>query len=131
MNENPYAARTDLSVNNSSVPIQVDDSLLSIAKNVFLAWEKLRLIYLSILGLLTMSLIGFSGVFNLPLVQSIVFGAVVANVLYFAGPIVDTYIRWLGYKHSWPRWTMFVGGTLLSIVLAIGVLSIHLLPSQP
>lgn len=78
-----------------------------------------------------MTLVGFSGVFDLPLAQSIVFGAVVANVLYFAGPIVDTYIRWLGYKHSWPRWTMFVGGTLLSIVFAIGLLSIHLLPNQP
>ncbi|MFN7875851.1 MAG: hypothetical protein ACK5PB_11070 [Pirellula sp.] len=131
MNDNPYAARSDLSVNKSSVPIQTDDSLLSIARGVFLVWEKLRVIYLVILSLLTISLVGFSGVFDLPLVQSIVFGAVVANVLYFAGPIVDTYIRWLGYKHSWPRWTMFVGGTLLSIVLTIGLLSIHLLPNQP
>lgn len=131
MNDNPYAARSDLGVSKSNVPGQADDTLLSIARGVFLVWEKLRIIYLGILSLLTMSLVGFSGAFDLALVQSIVFGAVVANALYFAGPIVDTYIRWLGYTHPWPRWAMFVCGTLLSMVLAIGLLSIHLLPNQP
>lgn len=131
MNENPYATSSDLSTETLAEPLRADDSLLSTARDVFLVWEKLRVIYVAILGLLTLLLVGGVGVLSLPLVQSIVFGAVVANALYFAGPIVDTYVRWLGYKRSWPRWAMFVGGTLLSIVLTIVLLSVHLLPNQP
>jgi len=65
------------------------------------------------------------------LLRLIVLGAVVANVAYFAGPTVETYVRWLGYNRAWPRWVMFIGGTLMSIVLAIGVLATELLPDQP
>ncbi len=48
--------------------------------------------------------------------------AVVANVLYLAGPAVDSYIRWLGYRESWPRMAMFTVGTAFSALLAIVIL---------
>lgn len=131
MNDNPYAISTEQSVETFDAKLPNDESLLSIAKTVFLAWEKLRVIYLCILTLLTFFLVGFSGMFNFSLMISIMFGAFFANAFYFAGPVIDTYIRWLGYTHSWPRWVMFVGGTILSIVLAIGVLGSQLLPNQP
>lgn len=131
MNGNPYASSANLSDEKLDSKSLTDDSLLSIARTVFLAWEKLRVIYLSLLTLLTVLLVGFSGIFNVSLMISIMLGAFFANVLYFAGPVIDTYIRWLGYTHSWPRWVMFIGGTILSIVLAIGLLGSHLLPNQP
>lgn len=131
MNENPYAATNTA---NAAIPedtLGEDRSLLGIARNVFLAWEKLRIIYLGILTLFTFFLVGFSGLLNYSVVMSIVFGAFFANVLYFAGPVIDTYIRWLGYRSSWPRWVMFVCGTILSLLLALGLLGSQLLPNQP
>ena len=44
-----------------------------------------------------------------------------ANMLYLAGPVLDTYIRWLGYRENWPRFAMFVSGTALSALLAVMV----------
>jgi uncharacterized protein involved in cysteine biosynthesis len=131
MNDNPYASSSKPNAEELGTEPPIDETLLGIARNVFLAWEKLRVLYLGILTLLVLLLVGFSGILNLSLMISIVFGAFFANVFYFAGPVVDTYIRWLGYRNSWPRWVMFIGGTILSIVLAIGLLGSHLLPNQP
>lgn len=47
--------------------------------------------------------------------------AIMANMLYLAGPALDTYIRWLGYRENWPRFAMFVSGTALSALLAVMV----------
>ena len=49
----------------------------------------------------------------------VVGGSIVANVAFLAGPALDTYIRWLGYRRSWPRWTMFILGTLFASGLAV------------
>ena len=49
-------------------------------------------------------------------------GAVIANICYFAGPILETYITWLGYRGRWLRIVLFVLGTLLSCTLALIVL---------
>lgn len=131
MTENPYTA-TPTTISNAIPKSEaVQTSLLEIAKSVFLAWEKLRIVYLMILALITVLLIGLSGILNLRLLRLIVLGAVVANVAYFAGPTIETYVRWLGYNRAWPRWVMFIGGTLISILLAVGVLATELLPDQP
>lgn len=109
----------------------VQTSLLAIARSVFLAWEKLRIAYVVLLAIITVLLTGVTGILNLRLLRLILLGALVANVAYFAGPTIETYVRWLGYNRTWPRWVMFIGGTLISIVLAIGVLATELLPDQP
>ncbi|MEO8270952.1 MAG: hypothetical protein ABI557_14610, partial [Aureliella sp.] len=49
----------------------------------------------------------------------IIEGAIVANACYFAGPITETYVRWLGYEGKWIRWFLFLGGTLLTAILAV------------
>ncbi len=130
MTQNPYTATTTFSraIPESEV---VQTSLLAIARSVFLAWEKLRIAYVILLSLITVLLTGVTGILNLRLLRLIVVGAVVANVAYFAGPTIETYVRWLGYNRTWPRWVMFIGGTLISIVLTIGVLATELLPDQP
>lgn len=93
--------------------------------------EKLRIPYLIIPTLLTVLLIVMSEVFHLRLLRMIIPGAVAANVGFFAGPTIETYVRWLGYNKAWPRWFMFVAGTLLSMYLAVALLVMDLFPAQP
>lgn len=131
MTENPYSSPTTTTFADSSAPKSSERSLLTIARTVFLAWEKLRVVYVIILSVVTLMLTGTTGFSNWQVLRLIIEGAVVANVAYFAGPTIETYIRWLGYERMWPRWLMFGSGTLLSIVLAVGVLATALLPSQP
>lgn len=131
MTENPYSSPTTTTFTDSSAPKSSERSLLTIARTVFLAWEKLRIVYVIILSVVTLMLTGATGFSNWQVLRLIIEGAVVANVAYFAGPTIETYIQWLGYERMWPRWLMFGSGTLLSIVLAVGVLATALLPSQP
>ena len=99
-----------------------DPNLASIAKPVFLAWERLRVIYVLVLAVVVVILLGPSGLMNVRLLFRLLEGAVVANVLFFAGPVVETYVQWLGFGHIWLRWALFLSGTLLSVLLAFGVL---------
>ena len=131
MPDNPYTATPTTSLESPTEPEGAHRSLLATARRVFLAWEKLRIAYVIILALITLLLIGVSGILNLRLLRLIIMGAVAANVAYFAGPTIETYVRWLGYNKAWPRWFMFVAGTLLSVLLAIGLLATELLPGQP
>lgn len=135
MTDNPYTATPTKFSHAIPETDFAQMSLLAIARRVFLAWEKLRIAYVILLALITVLFTvlftGVTGIWNLRLLRMIVLGAMVANVAYFAGPTIETYVRWLGYSRAWPGWIMFVGGTLLSIVLAIGVLATELLPDQP
>lgn len=128
MSENPYSISeiSDPAASSSSE----DAALMTIARKTFLAWEKLRVIYVVLLGIWTLILVGPFGLTNLPTLRLIVLGAVLANVLYFAGPTIETYIRWLGYRRLWPRVLMFLGGTLLSMILATAALALTMLPDQ-
>ncbi len=105
-------------------------SLLEIAKVIFLAWEKLRIGYLAILILITLvpSLLAprelwYSVRFWIRLAE----GAVLANICYFAGPIIETYWTWLGFRGSWLRIVLFIVGTLFACLLAFGVMATLLL----
>ena len=98
-------------------------------------WERLRVLYIALLGALTVflampgvihngsQLFTFRGMFIL------VEGAIIANICYFAGPTVETYVRWLGYDRKWVRWILFIGGTLLTAMLAIVSIAEALLPN--
>ena len=130
MSENPYTATASDPLMVNFDDKKTDSSLLSIARVVFLAWEKLRVVYVMVLALITLAMTGTSLFSNFGLLLLIVVGAVISNIAFFAGPIVETYIRWLGYKKIWPRWLMFGSGTLLSAVLAFGTLASELLPNQ-
>ena len=128
MSENPYEPPT---VGKSLAPVEPERrSLDAIAKSVFLAWEKLRIAYIAILAAITLLMIGATGSLSRLAVLGIVVAAIGANILYLAGPIVETYIRWLGYQRPWPRWFLFICGTLLSVVIAVVFLATELLPNQ-
>lgn len=98
-----------------------DVTLGQIAKRVFLEWEKLRLLYIGILAVVTLVL-GWSHVNRVEFWFIAVVGGVVSNVCFFIGPIVETYVTWLGFRSSWMRWVFFVLGTLFTLAFAVGAM---------
>ena len=137
MTDNPYSlptSNTTISCEPSTVESGV--SIVAMAKSVFIAWEKLRIAYVMLLGAFTMMLsipgVIYNGSHLLTLRGLIMIaeGAIVANVCYFAGPIIETYVHWLGYHRKWVRWFLFVGGTILTVVLAFFSLASGLIPDQ-
>ncbi|TWT84572.1 hypothetical protein CA13_60520 [Planctomycetes bacterium CA13] len=127
---NPYSTPTsEPAAESVDGSISASRSLGDIARSTFLAWEKLRVVFIVLLGLLTVLLAGRS-LMRLRILLLIVEGAIAANVCYFAGPIIETYVRWLGYDGKWVRWFLFVGGTLLTAILAIAALAGTLIPDQ-
>lgn len=132
MTENPYS--TPLSEPTASPETSTDRSadsanLMSIAKTTFLAWERLRIPFVAVLAALTLLLAG-RNIFQPQTLFIVAVGAVFANLCFFAGPIVETYVRWLGYDRIWVRWFLFVGGTALTAMLAIATLVSMFLPDQ-
>jgi hypothetical protein len=118
---NPYSAPQSLeSVSFLNEP---ELSLLTLARSVFICWEKLRIVYCGLLMVVTMFILGIFDNEDRRIVILIIKGAIAANVLYFAGPIIDTYVRWLSYKSAWPRWLLFCSGTLLAMFLT--AVSLH------
>jgi len=101
------------------------DGLMNIAKRTFLAWEKLRLLYLAICGIVTMvtSLVLFGFNLRFELLFSVVICGIFANLCYFAAPIVDTYFSWIGLPSKAIRIGLFTLGTLFTCVGAVCVLS--------
>lgn len=88
-------------------------------KNIFIAWEKLRILYIIILTVETLYIIlsMIKDIFFLELWLYIIIGAIIANILYLLGPITEYYFYWLGVKHIAIRITLFISGLLLAIFL--------------
>ena len=127
--ENPYAAPA---ADGETAQFQAPEpeTISAIAKSTFLAWERLRVVYVGLLGALTIAISG-SAIFQPDLLLPIVIGGIIANICFFAGPAIETYVRWLGYQGKWVRLLLFIGGTLLTALLAIAMLGTLLLPGQP
>jgi len=92
-------------------------------------WEFMRLIYC---GICVTATVGFMFLFdNFPTDVIPVRGApstsswakyivagVIANVCFLAGPVVDTYVSWLGFKSKWFSIALFGVGTTFTVVAA-------------
>jgi hypothetical protein len=128
MNNNPYSTPATLDTTPPPNAKASTQSLSEIGRTTFLAWEKLRLLYIGLLGLLTLLLCGRE-ITNVDLMIMVIFGGIVSNAFYFAGPILETYVRWLGYQGYLLRWILFTAGTLLTMLAAIIALSAQLLPA--
>jgi hypothetical protein len=133
MSDNPY---TSPSLNNclANQLVEAPPTLGEVARNTFLVWEKLRLVYVSVLVAVVVFIAvldsnSFRQHFRV-FMQTVLGGAVIANLCYFAGPMVETYVTWLGYRGQWLRIVLFALGTLFSSLLALGLLAGILLPGM-
>jgi len=130
MSANPFANPPVDSTPPAAVVSQSSRSeFMEMARTTFLAWEKLRIVYVLVLGTLTLLLTGFR-VIEIDVLIPLIFGGFVANVCYFAGPIMETYVRFLGYRGKVLRWGLFTTGLVLTAILAVASLASILLPNQ-
>ena len=114
---NPYQSPT--AVQSSTLPGKPIDAT---AKEVFLAWEKLRLPYNIVLLLLTVGGFGLLGTGTIgpkELLGNLIGGAVIANVCFCAGPCAEGYLVWIGANRPITRMIVFAVGLALASLLAL------------
>lgn len=86
-------------------------------KHIFIAWEKLRVLYVLALAAVTLSSIPLEAMKRLDVWIAVAILAIGANACYFAGPIAETYLCWLGLRRNIVRSVLFVGGTVFAGLL--------------
>ncbi len=95
-------------------------------RNVFLAWERLRIFFNVVLGFpSTLYLISRAATGGLGFAQIAFFakGAIVANVCFCVAPVIEGYLTWLtGRSARIVRWFLFPIGTLAALWMASGAL---------
>lgn len=113
-------------------------------RSVFLAWEKLRVVYNALLIPLVVVLLftasrdwdpdcppawagNEAGQLNWPLalVQCVVWG-LMSNVCFFLGPTTEAYASWLGWRSAVLRYVLFSLGTLFTAIAAVEVVMFQL-----
>lgn len=101
-----------------AAPLAEDAAQKSTVKQVFFAWEKLRVLYVLALAAVTLTSIPPEAMKRLDVWVAVAILAIGANVCYFAGPIAETYLCWLGLRRKLVRSALFVGGTVFAVLLA-------------
>jgi hypothetical protein len=104
--------------NQSALPLRDIRAAEPTFMEVFLAWEKLRILYNGLLIVAVLGIILKSG-FNLLAGIFFVEPAIYANVGFCAGPVAEGYLSWLGFRHPACRWFIFALGLFITLVLAI------------
>ena len=96
-------------------------------RRIFLRWERLRIAYnaaLMALVILLVALLYEPEIEWALLGWRCVVGAVIANVCFFAGPVAETYLYWLGMRNRGVTAVLFLMGLVFSLGLAaIAVMS--------
>lgn len=89
-------------------------------KDVFLAWEKLRLIFNALLGVAALFLM-FNSEFTFHLFAFLLLAALVflANLCFCTCPVAELFLCWLGLPRQPSRWFVFCVGGILSVFLAM------------
>ena len=101
------------------------------ARAVFWRWERLRLAYNAIVGLLGLVAVApfvidrFDPSFRYGtapsggLVLAVVLYAAAANTCYFLGPLLECYVRWLGWNSRWLTRILYSLGVLVSVAVTL------------
>ena len=124
--DNPFSSPIAEDSIETSKPIKSEASFGSQAKAIFLAWEKLRIVYNLVLAVLTL-LMGIillgEYAMSIQFWVMVVQGAIISNVCFFAGPIVETYVCWIGFRFDWLRTSLFVLGLLFTALAAAATIA--------
>jgi hypothetical protein len=89
---------------------------------VFFGWERLRVVYNGVLVSLTL-LCGFGSLADPKFWSTAVFGAILTNVCFCVGPVLEGYATWFaGRRVQWVRWGLFLLGQLFAAGLACTVI---------
>jgi hypothetical protein len=91
------------------------------ARAVFLAWERLRLVYNATLVLIVLYIAGHN-LGNFEFRVFVLEAAVAANLCFCAGPVAEGYLSLLGANRRVVRWLLFIPGTLLGCLLTVAAL---------
>lgn len=118
--DNPYAAPAEAEI--AYAPFPPGES----AKEVFLAWERLRVIYNLILVGVSL-LVGMARLTELSFWYFLIEGAVGANLCFCVGPVVEGYLTLIGINRDGSRMLLFVLGTIASCLVAAAAISASLL----
>ena len=127
--DNPYVAPESISASAEDVEARQPEPFSVRARSIFLAWERLRLIYNGVLVFVVLLLAiqsSASVLLDPRFWGTALAGAVMANVCFFAGPVVETYVSWLGFRSTALRTILFVLGTALACILAVTVMAVEL-----
>ena len=92
-------------------------------RSIFLKWEKLRLPYNLILVAFVFLLAPVLIRPTLTGMITLIGGCVGANILFLAGPAVEAYTCWIGFRQRFITPILFVAGVLVSFpcILFIGI----------
>lgn len=100
-------------------------------RSIFVGWEMLRPVYVLLLAAWCLLLLLFAGsdADTKQFWGTCIIGGIFANLCYFAGPLVEGYVAWLGWRHHvWLRPVLFCLGLLFTMALALGAHSKNLMP---
>lgn len=100
-------------------------------RSVFVRWERWRIVYnvalVFVVGAIAISSGGSDSDWRRFAGQCLL-GALAANVLYLAGPAVEAYLGWLGFRHLAVTPLLFACGVLLAAGLAAMTITTSLIP---
>lgn len=91
------------------------------ARQVFLAWERLRLTYNAALAILVLAF-SWNSLLDRDFWSYLFWGAFGANVCFCLGPVAEGYLVLLGADRRVARWIVFVPGLLLGFLLTLAAL---------
>ncbi|MEM8737408.1 MAG: hypothetical protein AAGG38_02880 [Planctomycetota bacterium] len=96
------------------------------AKQIFIRWEKLRLIYNLVMGLILLAAFAIYAAPDWPSLEVwlgylglCAVGGVIANFCFFAAPVAEIYLAWLGWRTRWSTVLLFTGGVIVTCGLAV------------
>lgn len=133
--KNPFATPGPEPDHSKPAPDDWLARLLPDAKATFRRWESWRLIYCAVCILATFGFLLLFDKFPATLfpdpppaqrlnswIEFVVAG-IIANIFFFAGPVVDTYVSWLGLKTRWVGIGLLVLGTAFTVFAAFLAIS--------
>jgi hypothetical protein len=91
-------------------------------KAIFRAWEGLRLVYNAVLVAVVLLFLSERPEQPPAFWLFLLCQAVAANLCFFAGPLAEWYVGWLGYRSRALRWVLFGAGLVFAVVLAVEAL---------